>query len=138
MKFQEDTRPDNQDFWGKIFSDERTHEFVQLGKTILLHESRQNSKACSACAFEMTFDGVRCIAINKPLTNSLTFSSIYDKDKHDVMLSFYLRKLGQWTVSLYSDKPEVDVSIICKARGGGGHKGAAGFTCERLPWEDTK
>jgi nanoRNase/pAp phosphatase (c-di-AMP/oligoRNAs hydrolase) len=36
-------------------------------------------------------------------------------------------------VSLYSEK--VDVSIIAKNHGGGGHAGAAGFICRDLPFE---
>jgi hypothetical protein len=35
-------------------------------------------------------------------------------------------------VSLRSASDAVDVSAICKALGGGGHKRAGGFTCERL------
>ncbi len=35
-------------------------------------------------------------------------------------------------VSLRSDSDEVDVSVIAKSLGGGGHRRASGFTCERL------
>lgn len=35
-------------------------------------------------------------------------------------------------VSLRSDSDEVDVSLIAKALGGGGHRRASGFTCESL------
>ena len=35
-------------------------------------------------------------------------------------------------VSLRSDSDEVDVSIIAKSLGGGGHKRASGFTCKSL------
>lgn len=28
----------------------------------------------------------------------------------------------------------IDVSVIAKAHGGGGHKGAAGFICDNLPF----
>ncbi len=35
-------------------------------------------------------------------------------------------------MSLRSASDAVDVSVICKAMGGGGHKRAGGFTCERL------
>jgi hypothetical protein len=35
-------------------------------------------------------------------------------------------------VSLRSASDAVDVSVICKALGGGGHKRAGGFTCEKL------
>jgi oligoribonuclease NrnB/cAMP/cGMP phosphodiesterase (DHH superfamily) len=38
----------------------------------------------------------------------------------------------RWTVSLYSEK--IDVGEICKQLGGGGHRGAAGFQCEALPF----
>jgi hypothetical protein len=86
-----------------------------------------------SCAFEVELDGLRCIAINKGLTNSLLFKSVYDPEKHDAMVSF-VRREKFWKVSIYADKPEVDASAICKARGGGGHKGAAGFQCEALPF----
>ena len=47
------------------------------------------------------------------------------------MLTFSWRK-GQWTVSMYSDKPDIDVSVIAKNNGGGGHKGAAGFQTDDI------
>ena len=42
---------------------------------------------------------------------------------------------NKWKVSLYSTKPEIDCGAIAKTYGGGGHVGAAGFVCNRLPWE---
>ncbi len=86
-----------------------------------------------ACGFDTTMDGLRCVAINRMLTNSQMFDSVWDPEKYDAMLTFGWRK-GQWTVSLYSTKDDVDVSVIAKNRGGGGHKGAAGFQCSELPF----
>jgi nanoRNase/pAp phosphatase (c-di-AMP/oligoRNAs hydrolase) len=58
--------------------------------------------------------------------SSETCRSIYNPDKHDIMIGFIL--IGnKWSVSLRSAKEEVDVSLIAKRKGGGGHKGAAGF-----------
>ena len=37
-------------------------------------------------------------------------------------------------VSLYSTREDVDCGAIAKSLGGGGHKGAAGFICDELPW----
>ena len=37
---------------------------------------------------------------------------------------------GRWKVSLRSSDGEVDVSMIAREAGGGGHKAAAGFTTE--------
>ena len=67
------------------------------------------------------------------LTNSQMFDSVWDNTKYDAMLTFGWRK-GKWTVSLYTDKEHVDVSVAAKNRGGGGHKQAAGFQCEELPF----
>ena len=36
----------------------------------------------------------------------------------------------QFIVSVYSNKEDVDCSLFAKRYGGGGHKGAAGYTVE--------
>jgi uncharacterized protein len=131
-----DTSPDNQELWQRYLLDQVgdfTARTVRDGAALLAYESQQNEAYVKSCAFELEFDGLRCIAVNKGLTNSLVFKSVYDPSKHDAMLTF-VRRPGKWTVSLYADKPEVDVSAICKARGGGGHKGASGFQCQNLPF----
>jgi len=42
---------------------------------------------------------------------------------------------GRWKVSLRSSDGDVDVSVIARASGGGGHKAAAGFSTEMTPDE---
>ena len=42
---------------------------------------------------------------------------------------------GRWKVSLRSSDGDVDVSVIARASGGGGHKAAAGFSTEMTPGE---
>lgn len=138
MRNLDDTCPRNQGLWHELFNDKPSPDslvqtITQDGGLLLSYEERQNAKYVRSCAFEVDLDGLRCIAVNKGLTNSLVFKSVYDPEKHDVMLSF-VRRPGKWTVSVYSDKPEVDASAICKARGGGGHRGAAGFQCDVLPF----
>lgn len=134
MKRTDPSDSDNLPFWFAIFKDDEFAKKIRgEGALYLAYETEQNRKFAAAFAFETTLDGLRCIAVNKGFTNSLVFKSVYDPSKHDAMLSFAYRG-GKWTVSLYADKPEVDVSVICKARGGGGHKGAAGFQCEELPF----
>ncbi|MBZ0158445.1 MAG: hypothetical protein K8I29_19780 [Alphaproteobacteria bacterium] len=129
-----DCRPENQTLWQELFYlPARVEEIIKEGALLLSYEERQNEAYVKSCAFEVELDGLRCIAVNKGLANSLLFKSVYDPEKHDAMLAF-VRRPGKWTVSIYADKPEVDASAICKARGGGGHKGAAGFQCETLPF----
>ena len=40
----------------------------------------------------------------------------------------------KWKVSLYTKKDDIDVSIIAQKYGGGGHKKASGFRCDKLPF----
>ena len=68
-------------------------------------------------------------AVNKMLTNSLLFNPVWDPERYHAMLAFGWRD-GRWVVSLYSTREDVDRGAICKARGGGGHQGAAGFQCD--------
>jgi nanoRNase/pAp phosphatase (c-di-AMP/oligoRNAs hydrolase) len=77
------------------------------------------------------FDGLKCIAVNRLMANSKFFDSVWDPHTYDAMLSFGWRG-SQWTVSLYTDRPDIDVSEVARKRGGGGHKGAAGFQCTDL------
>jgi len=127
---------DGMRFWSDLFDDPNLNLFenvLEKGEVVLEYQARENRKYVSACGFETRLDKLRCIAINKMLTNSQIFESVWDPDKYDAMLTFGYRK-GKYTVSLYSDKPNVDVSVIAKAHGGGGHKGAAGFQCDELPF----
>lgn len=119
--------------WLELFDTEYVHRIIKDGALLLGYERRQNTAYAQSCAYEMVFDGLRCIVINKGLANSLLFESVYDPEKHDAMMCF-VRRDGKWTVSLYSSKPDIDVSEICKIHGGGGHKGAAGFQCATLPF----
>lgn len=129
-----DTNPANQQFWTMLFRDGAGYDTALTlrirneGSLLLAYETMQNEKFAKAFSFETELDGLRCIAVNKGFTNSLIFESVYDPAKHDAMLSFCWRG-GKWTISLYSTKEGVDCGAICKARGGGGHKGAAGFQC---------
>lgn len=109
-------------------------ETIERGRTILMYITEQNKAACSSCAFETEFHGHRAIAINRPLSNSQTFDSIWDPEKYDMMIAFYLRN-GTWTISMYTDRPDVDCGEIAKQNGGGGHKGAAGFQSKTIPFK---
>ena len=106
---------------------------ISEGKLILKYQSQENEKYCRAAAFETNLDGLKCIAMNKMLTNSQLFDSVWNPNKYDAMLTFGWRG-GKWVVSLYSTKSDVDCSAVAKNYGGGGHKGAAGFQCSGLPF----
>lgn len=131
MRFQKNTWPDNQVFWKSLFDVEDVQRIIELGGVILEYEVSQNEKFIGSFGFETVFQGLKCICANKGFTNSKLFESVWDREKYDAMLTFSWRK-GKWTVSLYSDKENIDVSEIAKANGGGGHKGAAGFQTNNI------
>lgn len=102
------------------------NDAVESGKDIMKYQEMMDEAATRAYHFEKEAYGVRAIVLNVPYFSTETVKSYYNPDKHDIMVGFNFSG-GKWIVSLRSAKPEIDVSLIAKARGGGGHKGAAGF-----------
>jgi len=134
MRLQDDTTPTNTDFWYELFDVEFVNRLTKDGGLILQYAKKKNESYVKACSFTTNLDGLTCLACNLMLTDSKLFDSIWNPKKYDAMLTFGWKK-NIWTVSLYTDKEGVDVSKVAKARGGGGHKGAAGFQCEELPFD---
>lgn len=135
-----DTCPDNAYLWDTLLKDDRdTHrlmeDILKGGHAIEKFTQRKWATQAKDAAFEVEFDGLKCIAMNIPGYGSLPFKSVWDPKKHDAMMSFGWVD-GKWTVGLYTDnKPGVDVSKTAKAYGGGGHAGSSGFQCDELPFE---
>ncbi len=107
------------------------HDVIKTGNIIMNYEFKQNEMYAKGMSFEVEFEGFRAIAINKAFSNSKIFDSVYDPDKHDIMIIFGY-KPGTIKYTLFAKKPEIDVSEIAKKYGGGGHKGAAGFFSEKM------
>jgi hypothetical protein len=108
-------------------------ERVEAGKAILAYQAQQRKRSGERM-FVVTVDGLRCLCMNQ-LGSSQMFDGWFQPEAHDAMLPFgYVPGIG-WNCSLYSTKSEVDCSAVAKARGGGGHKGAAGWSGPELPWE---
>jgi oligoribonuclease NrnB/cAMP/cGMP phosphodiesterase (DHH superfamily) len=126
------TDPENQSSWEQYMTDQFVEETGYRGEVVLDYIRQDNAKYIKAAAFECMAFGLKAIVVNRMLTNSQLFDSVWDNEKYDIMVTFGWMK-DSWVVYLYTDKPGVDVSQIAKENGGGGHKGAAGFHCETLP-----
>lgn len=107
------------------------YAIIESGNTILKYQSRINETQCKKAAFEYEFEGYTAICLNGGGFNSDVFKSVYDERKHDIMMPFQFNG-NLWTVSLYTTKDHIDVSVLAKNRGGGGHKKAAGFQVKRI------
>lgn len=106
------------------------YSLISIGKKILDYQKEVNKKTCKN-SFEVEIDGIKFIALNSTMNSSMTFEGVYNKNKHDAMLNFYFDGKNKiWKYSVYSET--IDCSDFCKKRGGGGHKGAAGFESKDL------
>lgn len=119
--------------WVRLLRDkEFVQDIVENGRIIINYKSEQDKIQASAKCFFTEFEGLECLVANHGPSNSKFFDSLWDSTKYDAMIMFYWKK-DHWSVSLYTYKPDVDVSVIAKKYGGGGHKGAAGFQAAVLP-----
>lgn len=127
MRNFENTLPDNDDFWGTVIDDfDFIENTIETGQILLDFQAKQDAKVARGMAYEANFEGFRALVLNRPYSNSKVFDSVYDPDKHDIMVIIG-EKAGEYKYTLYCDKPEIDVSKIAAKYGGGGHQGAAGF-----------
>lgn len=103
---------------------------ITNGKLILDYQREQDKRAMKG-SFVCNFEGLKALCCNIGGASSNTFLSVWDENKHDVMIPFFYSG-KRWTFSLYTTKDEVDCSVIAKKLGGG-HKKASGFILQELP-----
>lgn len=125
--------------WSKLFCNQTNLDpLIEEGRILVKAEQEANRIYCETYAFptEIAFDNVsiKALAINSGCSSSLLFGSAWDEEKYDVMLAFCRRPDKKWNISLYTTKENIDCSKLVKYYGGGGHKSAAGFQWETLPF----
>lgn len=130
--YQQDTHPENDALWGPLLDEDPkfVSQLVAQGK--ILREARLHNiqRQVDNYGFAVNFEGWRVMAINirgngdigsyiQELGYQLAYCYI-DNYQNGNLMTF---------VGLYSS--EVDVSEIAKKFGGGGHRGASGFSFQR-------
>jgi len=120
--------------WIKLLSDSTdwVHEVMAQGRAVIEYRDIYCEEMNKAFGFATEFEGLKIWVTNIYRFGSQAYGDRMQQYDACVACAFDGIK---WTVSLYSEKPNVDVSLICKKYGGGGHKGAAGFTCNKLPFK---
>ena len=128
-----DTNP-NALLWHNLFkSNENEIEgIVKNGILIMEYEKLQAKDYLDKYAFSTKIKNYNALVVNKGKVNSLFFNSHFDPNLHDLMCSFIMSPNQSWYVSFYS--PTIDCSELAKSFGGGGHKGAAGYSSTTLPF----
>jgi len=141
---EEDTGPFNEslynrdhdankaEFWKPLFEDDQAvlTRMIEEGTWLRAINLRSVDHMMAARSFEIRFEGYRTLAVNTRGNGDI---GNYGRDRDYEIVYTYVDEMragGLTTVvTLFSDK--VDVSVIAKRYGGGGHAGAAGFSFPR-------
>lgn len=100
-----------------------------LNMGITAHMYREASaERLSKHLHEMTLCGKKLIMLNADLKDTYDFPYVEDLESRYYGLGWYYWTGKKWNVSLRTTTEDNDVSAIAKTFGGGGHKGAAGFS----------
>lgn len=118
------------------FGDEFVSCLIHDGKMLQRYQHHLDASLVTNRSFIVEWEGLRFLSLNTARCNSLTFAA---KDcpetGHDALLAFCYDS-RKWTVSLYHarHRMDLDLSTIARKYGGGGHRGACGFTAGKLPF----
>lgn len=134
-----DIGPCNSD-WKNLFDNSEialsiVKRIIDNGKMINQYQVSMDLKYINANGFHanLEFDNTsyKVLCINKGSINmdSIVFSSLYDVSI-DMVMGFIQNEKG-YRVSLRTER-NIDVSVIAKSFGGGGHRKASGFLCSEL------
>jgi oligoribonuclease NrnB/cAMP/cGMP phosphodiesterase (DHH superfamily) len=123
-----DTSVPYNDLWKNLFDGNHTlmAEIFKRGKVVMDYH-RNLFKDASNLAFEATVEGYRAIVVNITVGDSTLFRYLCNPEDYEVMVNFGIRN-GEAKISIYSVHDHIDVSAIAARYGGGGHKGAAGWS----------
>lgn len=108
---------------------DKVQTIINNGRLIRKYIKNDNAKYATENAYEGEFEGYKALIINRGFSNSDLFDAVRS-NKYDLYIKYCRTKEKKWTYTIYSDS--VDVSKLAEKYGGGGHKGAAGFTTDTL------
>ena len=120
------------DIWPLLFiGDNAKLSFIEnAGEVAIIYRDIYTKKLRTSYGYETTLGGHHAYALNVFGFGSPAFGEVFDQ--YPMVIS-YIHDGQKFTVSLYSR--DIDVSVIARRFGGGGHKGAAGFVCDYLPFK---
>lgn len=119
------SHPQDFDVWDKLARD--PEGLIDEGKAIQRYY-RQRVEELKRSAYEAVIDGYTCWIANAPYFAASEVAGEL-AEKTDFGACYFEVAQGRWQYSLRSRR-DFDVSAVAKVFGGGGHKGAAGFTVD--------
>lgn len=103
-------------------------ELLDKGEIIKSYVDENNDYYRDHYAYESEIDGLKCLVINKK-SNSWAFGDRYDDYP---LCMVWVFDGSKYVYSIFSGKEDVNCATIASKFGGGGHKGAAGFSSDKL------
>jgi uncharacterized protein len=127
LKIQ-NTAPDG--VWHRLLDNPSLmHSIILDGRMLIEYRDNYCLDIKKDFAYGTTIDGHDALAMNVYRFGSKQFGEEFHC--YPVCIA-YIFDGTNYTVSLYSET--VDVGVIARKFGGGGHRGAAGFVCQELPF----
>ncbi|MFW6016312.1 MAG: hypothetical protein ACOCRK_07720 [bacterium] len=123
--------------WDPIFDDGYYIIIIikSEGENILKYINQANKYLVEEFAYEIKWEGLLWLCINNATKGSSQFESKFNRTRHDATMVYQRIPNKKWKVHLYTDKQNIkSLGKIAKKYGGGGHKQAAGFMCNELPF----
>lgn len=131
--------PTNPD-WEKVLNDdEKTiSSILNEGKVITKYRNGIEKEAGKEIIHFVEFEGYKVPAINTYFFKQEPFMHSKDGNLYEnsPMVIIYYRLDGAWKISMRSSKNnDIDLSVIAKKYGGGGHKKASAMRVKELPFK---
>ena len=130
--------PNNIYAWKMLIdSDQKVYECIEKGKIMMKYAFSDFERYRDKYCYESKIGDIPCVVINRQGTGSMIFGDL--QSKYDYLIT-YVFNGDKYIYSIYSENkdPKIDCSLIAKQYGGGGHKGAAGFTSDKLLFKKVK
>lgn len=111
-------------------------KLLEAGKIAMAYSEHVDTGTVMSRSFFIEWEGVKWLALNTARSNSKTFSALdVPETGHSGLMSFYWDG-KMWNFSLYhaDHRKDLDLSLIAKKKGGGGHAGACGFRVPQIPF----
>lgn len=137
LELQYGLRAEIEPLWDGLLSelDVYTNLIISQGRICMRYQLNMDALWLKEAGHIIDWEGLKFLAKNSVERGSGMFDS---KDVpatgHDALMLYGYRG-SYWTVSMYHAKhrTDIDLSVIAKKYGGGGHRGACGFTAKTLP-----
>jgi oligoribonuclease NrnB/cAMP/cGMP phosphodiesterase (DHH superfamily) len=117
--------------WDEIADD--SARVLEEGAAMMRFFDQSLADTLKSTKHEVTLAGVKGLAANMNSMFASDAGNVLAKESGTFGLTYYRVGDGPWACSLRS-VGDFDVSAIAQQFGGGGHKNAAGFSCDKPVW----